>query len=74
MKSLVKVYENMKPKDAARIFEKLDMPVLLQVVERMKEQKLAAVLAEMDPGKAKSVTIELATQHQLPAKTTPANG
>ncbi len=29
MKSLVKIYENMKPKDAARIFEQLDMPVLL---------------------------------------------
>jgi len=68
LKSLVKVYENMKPQDAARIFEKLDMPVLLDVVERMKEQKLAAVLSQMDPAKAKSVTIELATEHQLPTK------
>ena len=74
LKSLVKVYENMKPKDAARIFEKLDMPILLQVVERMKEQKLAAILAEMDPAKAKSVTIELATQHELPTKAPAGNG
>src|SRR3546814_7653510 len=28
MQSLVKIYESMKPKDAARIFEELDMEVL----------------------------------------------
>ncbi|MEX2311120.1 MAG: hypothetical protein WD624_01580, partial [Rhodospirillales bacterium] len=39
--SLVKIYENMKPKDAARIFEELEMPTLLEVAERMKERKLA---------------------------------
>ena len=66
LQSLVKVYQNMKPKDAARIFEKLDMPVLLDVVERMKERNLAPILADMDPAKAKAVTIELATQRKLP--------
>ncbi len=64
--SLVKIYEAMKPKDAARIFEKLDMPVLLDVVERMKERKASAVLAKMDPTKAKSVTLELAQRRDLP--------
>ena len=39
-----------------------------------KSAKEAAVLAEMDPSKAKSITIELATQHQLPIKPTPSNG
>ena len=38
--SLVKIYENMKPKDAAKIFEELDMPILLQVVNVMKESKV----------------------------------
>ena len=66
LKSLVKVYENMKPKTAARIFEKLDMTVLLGVVERMKEAKLAPVLAEMDPARAQRITVELATRRQLP--------
>lgn len=66
LKSLVKVYENMKPKTAARIFEKLDMTVLLVVVERMKEAKLAPVLAEMDPARAQRITVELATRRQLP--------
>ena len=36
LQSLVKVYETMKPKDAARIFDKLDMPVLISVVKQMK--------------------------------------
>ena len=34
--SLVKIYENMKPKEAARIFEALEMDTLLEVAERMK--------------------------------------
>ena len=42
IRSLVKIYESMKPKDAARIFEELDMPVLLMVVDRMSERKVGA--------------------------------
>ena len=66
MQSLVKIYENMKPKDAARIFEELDMETLLLVVERMKERKLAPVMASMDPRKAKEVTVELSRLRKLP--------
>ena len=55
--SLVKIYENMKPKDAARIFEELDMETLLQVAERMKERKLAPVMAQMNPERAKEMTV-----------------
>jgi flagellar motility protein MotE (MotC chaperone) len=57
---LVKVYETMKPKDAATIFNDLQMPVLLQVLDRMKEAKTAAVMAAMNPDKARDVTAELA--------------
>lgn len=66
LQSLVKIYESMKPKDAARIFEELDMEVLLEVVERMKERKTAPILAEMDPERAKTVTLELAQRRELP--------
>ena len=59
-KSLVKIYENMKPKDAARIFEELDMAILLPVSERMKERKLAPILAKMDTTKAMTLTTQLA--------------
>jgi flagellar motility protein MotE (MotC chaperone) len=65
IRSLVKIYENMKPKDAARIFEELDMPVLLTVVDRMSERKVAPVLASMNPTKAKDVTVQLAEQRKL---------
>ncbi len=66
IKSLVKVYESMKPKEAARIFEELEMDILLDVTERMKEVKMAKVLAAMDPKKAKNLTVELATHRRLP--------
>lgn len=66
LQGLVKVYENMKPKDAARIFEKLEPNVLLGVVERMKEAKLAALLAEMNPATAQDLTVRLATRKQIP--------
>jgi len=66
IQSLVKIYESMKPKDAARIFEELDMDVLLEVVERMKERKTAPILAEMNPDRAKTVTLELAQRRELP--------
>jgi flagellar motility protein MotE (MotC chaperone) len=66
LESLVKIYETMKPKDAARIFEALEMPVLLDVVERMREGKSAPVLAAMDPLKAKEVTASLVERRALP--------
>ncbi len=59
--SLVKVYETMKAKDAARIFERLDLKVQQAVASKMKEQKMAAILAAMDPDKAKTLTMELAS-------------
>lgn len=61
-KSLVKTYETMKPKDAARIFDSLEMEVLIEVTQRMKEAKLAPVLAAMDAAKAQAVTVELAAR------------
>lgn len=64
--SLVKIYENMKPKDAARIFEDLEMVTLLEVAERMKERKLAPVMAEMNPERAREVTVELRVLRELP--------
>lgn len=64
--SLVKIYENMKPKDAAQIFQALDMTVLLDVLERMREAKSAPILAAMSPAKAMEVTASLAERRQLP--------
>lgn len=66
LKSLVKIYETMKPKSAARIFEQLEMDILLDVVERMREAKTATIFAAMDPAKAKAVTARLAERRELP--------
>lgn len=65
IRSLVKIYENMKPKDAARIFNELEMPILLLVVDRMSERKAAPILATMTPLKAKELTVELAEQRKM---------
>ena len=64
IQSLVKIYENMKPKDAARIFNELEMPVLILVIDKMKEKKAAPILAGMDPMKAKKLTVELAERRK----------
>ena len=59
-RSLVKTYEAMRPRDAASIFNELDQPVLIQVLDRMKEAKAAPVLAAMQPDRARTATTELA--------------
>jgi len=66
LQSLVKIYENMKPKEAARIFEDLELDTLLEVAERMKERKLAPIMAKMDPQKAREMTVELRQLRELP--------
>ena len=63
--SLVKIYETMKPKDAAKIFNELEMPVLLKVVSNMKEIRVAPVIAIMDTVKARELSIELSRQKPL---------
>lgn len=66
IESLVKVYEGMKAKDAARIFDTLDIDVLVDVMSRMSERKIAPIMAAMNPERARSVTILLAEQKSLP--------
>ena len=74
IQSLVKIYENMKPKDAARIFEELEMDTLLLVTERMKERKLAPIMAKMNPAKATEITVELSRLRNLPNEKPKAGG
>ncbi len=64
--SLVKIYEGMKPKDAARIFDTLDIDVLVSVMSTMSERKVAPILAAMNAERARTVTIMLAEQNKLP--------
>lgn len=66
IQSMVKMYETMKPREAAAILEQLDMSVTLDILERMKEGKSAAVLASMDPARAGTVTVEMSRRRTLP--------
>lgn len=65
---LVKIYENMKPKDAANIFNEMDFDVLLGIIDKMSERKVAPVLAAMDPVRAREVSARIAEQKALPKK------
>ena len=65
-RGLVKLYETMKPRDAATIFNDLDLPVLLPVLDRMKEAKAAPVLAAMQPERARLVTANSPTAAPAP--------
>jgi flagellar motility protein MotE (MotC chaperone) len=66
IEQLVRIYGAMKPKDAARIFNDLDMPILITVVEMMKENKVAPILAQMDAIKATAVTEALSSRKLMP--------
>ena len=55
----MKLYEGMRPRDAAAIFDDLDMPVLVPIVDRMREARAAPVMAAMRPERARALTAEL---------------
>ncbi len=59
LNSLVKLYATMKPKDAARIFNSLDMDILVSTIREMKPASSSAILSQMQPERAKNVTAEL---------------
>jgi flagellar motility protein MotE (MotC chaperone) len=69
LRSLVKIYENMKPKDAARIFDEMEMEIMLDVVDLMSERKVAPIFANMNPIKAKDLTIDLAERRRMRRET-----
>jgi flagellar motility protein MotE (MotC chaperone) len=62
LKNLVLMYETMKPKDAARVFDKLSLDVLVPVVLQMNPRKMSEVLANMSSDAAQNLTVALATR------------
>lgn len=57
--SLAKLYSTMKPKDAARIFNTLELHILIPLLKEMKPSVSSAIISQMDAQKAKAVTTEL---------------
>lgn len=74
IEQLVKIYTAMKPKDAARIFDDLDMNILVAVATSMKESKVAPILSLMRADKARQLTEEMSTRRQLPGQEAKAGG
>ena len=59
---LVKMYEAMKAKDAARVFDKLEINLLGDIARQMNPKKLADVVAKMSAEQAEKLTVELANR------------
>lgn len=64
---LAKVYSTMKPRDAARVFERLDPALQIAIGQRMKDRAVASLLAQMNPDIAMRLTTGLANAKPLPA-------
>ena len=72
-KSVVTMYEVMKPKDAAKIFDRLDPKVLLDLASQMKPQTMAAIMALMSAEAAERLTVELASRGPSDRMMSPSN-
>ena len=59
-KSIVTMYEGMKPKDAAKVFDRLEMPVLIEIASQIAPRKMSDILGLMMPEAAERLTVELA--------------
>lgn len=72
-KSLVTMYENMKSRDAAKIFDGLDMDVLIKVTSEINPRAMADIMAQMSPEMAERLTVALASKAQAKTKNDPSD-
>ena len=54
------MYEGMKPKDAAKVFDRLEMPVLFEIASQIAPRKMSDILGLMSPEAAERLTVEMA--------------
>jgi flagellar motility protein MotE (MotC chaperone) len=59
-KGLITMYEGMKPKDAAKVFDRLDMPVLYEIASKIAPRKMSDILGLMSAEAAERLTVEMA--------------
>ena len=59
-KGIVTMYEAMKPKDAAKVFDRLEMPVLIEIASQIAPRKMSDILGQMSAEAAERLTVELA--------------
>ena len=59
-KGIITMYEGMKPKDAAKVFDRLEMSVLIEIASQIAPRKMSDILGLMQPESAERLTVELA--------------
>ena len=59
-KGIITMYEGMKPKDAAKVFDRLEMSVLYEIASQIAPRKMSDILGLMQPEAAERLTVELA--------------
>jgi flagellar motility protein MotE (MotC chaperone) len=59
-KGIVTMYESMKPKDAAKVFDRLEMSVLIEIASQIAPRKMSDIMGVMQPEAAERLTVELA--------------
>jgi flagellar motility protein MotE (MotC chaperone) len=59
-KGIITMYENMKPKDAAKVFDRLEMPVLFEIASQINPRKMSDILGLMSTEAAERLTTEMA--------------
>jgi flagellar motility protein MotE (MotC chaperone) len=59
-KGIITMYEGMKPKDAAKVFDRLEMPVLIEIASQIAPRKMSDILGLMSAEAAERLTVELA--------------
>ena len=59
-KGIVTMYESMKPKDAAKVFDRLEMPVLIEIATQIAPRKMSDILGQMSTEAAERLTVEMA--------------
>src|ERR1700736_1520730 len=59
-KSIITMYEGMKPKDAAKVFDRLEMSVLFDIASHIAPRKMSDILGLMSTEAAERLTVELA--------------
>src|SRR3984957_10407839 len=59
-KGIITMYESMKPKDAAKVFDRLEMPVLIQIASQIAPRKMSDILGLMSTEAAERLTVEMA--------------
>lgn len=65
--SIVAMYETMKAKEAAAIFDQLEISVLLRVASAMPPRKMSQIMAKMTPQKARELTASMAVEQVEPS-------